>query len=287
MTAVKIFRFQKLSFLDYKTEKEIVNFEAVATAKFSLKANYAEQMSGNSLVPIETEIASMATEGSITIGEYGPEVLEAIAGAAVTKHDTTAGLLNEERTNNAKFFGAGNKVITALALSTTTSDIETGFFRVEVSNATAKKIKVYAIVSPTLKVDQYENYSTGQIGAEITLQDGVDVDLGMGVTAEVAASVDFADVNTGDYFTFRSYAVGKEAFTAKVGQKTLTIPKIKILCASQSLSDGRWSEVFIYNALFSGLDLSFGDEFSSTEVQGKLIYDPIHQGVYEFRAADA
>ena len=274
LAALKAFRYSDFSLL--------ANVRVTGQASFSFTGELAEQMTGPSLFPIETEVNRITTEGSINIGEYSKESLEFLMNAIYENHavsqSTGAIVTGRAIGAGANIVAAAGGVIKTLGLSSTNT-VKSGLYRILVSDKANKKVELYSLSSPDLSSSDFSNYSTGLI-AEITLADGATTNnAATGLDIEAADTVNFDNVSDGDALIFRAFAPGDEGSTTKIGQERTIIPKVKLSCLSRTMSDGRWYELFIHNCIFPGTTFGFNEEFSANEVSGKLIYDFDEQAV--------
>lgn len=281
MTAqnTKIFKFQALKLMDYDTWDLLANIRAAGSATFNFSPELAEQMSGPSFYPIETEVSTIATEASLNIGEYGSRLLKALMDTDNTDQAITTGLVTTpENLKGKSVVGSGSGLITALAKNSDATKMRSGFYRLKIKDITSFKVDVIAITSPDLTFSEYENFQEGLV-KEVTMTAGGAIDLGIGVNATGAATLSGTGLADGDSALFRVYAPGAEAYEAKIGQLGQRIPKVKVACLSRTMSDGRWFELIADNAIFPGLNMPFSDEFAANEITGKLIFDPNVQRV--------
>ena len=279
----KIFKFQALKFFDYNTWDLIISIKSAGSAVFNFSPELAEQMSGPSLFPIETEVSTISTEGTLNIGEYGSEIMKALLDAQITIPTITAGDVDVPRNIKGSLFDATGSGVISITKSTTASAIKSGFFRVRLLDLTAKTVEVIALSSPDLSPSNYQDYSKLLVET-VTLADDSSNDLAMGVSIKTATTLTLTGMAVGDSFIFRTFAAGSEAYTAKLGQLGTKIPKVRVSALSRVMSDGRWFELFGHNCLFPGANFNFGDEFSSNEVTGKLIFDPVLNYVADIAA---
>lgn len=273
MAREKIFKFQNLKILRYSDYKELANIRTAASVSFNLNPELAEQMTGPSLFPIETEVSTVGTEASINIGEYSREVMSVLMGADSTVQEATSGHLATP--TNVKgtglFLASGGGIISA-TLDSDTSKIRSGLYRVSIPDGSANNIEVHALSSPELAASEYEDFSKSLV-KKLEMADGKALETGIGVTLTCAGTVALDNISSDDAFIFRVYSPSVEAFESKIGQTGLQIPKVKIITTSRRLSDGRWFEVLWHNCIFPGLNFNFADEFSANEVTGKIIFD--------------
>lgn len=269
----KIFKFQALKLIDYNSYEILERIQAAGSAVFNFSPELAEQMSGPSLYPIETEVSTISTEATLNIGEYGSRILEVLMGAKSTDQAVADGLVTTPINVKGELVKASSgKALTGLTLATDKSKIKAGFFRLKLKDKTAKTVEVIAYSSPNLTPSEYEDFGSS-IVKTVTLVNAGSLDLGIGVTGTAAATVDLSAMEDGDSTTFRVFRPGSEAYVADLGQAGQRIPKTKILCLGRTMSDGRWFEFFAENCIFPGLNFNFADEFSANEVTGKMIFD--------------
>ena len=269
----KIFKFQNLQLLNYDDLEPIADIRAAGSVTYGLSPELAEQMTGPSLFTIETEVATIGTEVSLNIGEYGSDVLKALMGAQEQVKDVSSGLVDEvENVKGTGLFKADGDGVTATVLSADDSTHRSGLYRVKLIDKAMKKLEITALSSPDLKQSEYETFDK-KLVKTLTLADSADLDTGTGVNLTGAADTALAAVAEGDAFVFRVYAKGNEAYRALIGQRNLVIPKVKVITSSRTMSDGRWFEVLWYNCIIPGSNFNFGDEFSANEVTGKMIFD--------------
>ncbi len=280
----KIFKFQALKLFDYITWDQLVSIRAAGSAVFNFSPELAEQMSGPSFYPIETEVSTIATEGTLNIGEYGSDIMKALMDADITEINPGAtGAIDSPRNLKGSLFMLAGDGIVSVALSTIPMDIKSGLYRIRIANTTTGLAEVIAISSPDLVPSDYDNFLDSLV-TTVTIADGASLDLGNGVTATCASTVDLSTFEVGDSFLLRVTAPGSEAYTARLGQVGQAIPKVRAVCLSRTMSDGRWFELVAQNCIFPGVNLNFGDEFAANEITGKMIFDPTLQYVADIAA---
>ena len=291
-----IFKFSEINILNYLTEDVIGHVTVAGQANFSFSPELAEQMSGPSNFPIETEVSTIGTEGSITFRNYEPKVLEILMGAATTDNTMIpdAGQVTEVREfGSVPIIAASGTGAILSGIDPKTGDddkVKAGVYRFEiVGDAGEWELKSIGSVDLTRNDFASEEDFTARIVARGTLpitgdQDNKKLDFGAsGVEAQVlAAFTAQAADNKGRTLTFRVIPPGRRFFTSSIGQEGLVIPKVKIRTLSRRVSDGRWGEFYAFNAIFPGLNVAFGDDFSENEISGKLIYDSTARKVADF-----
>ena len=267
----KIFSFQFLKVLDYTTGKLLWDGYQSGSVTFNFSAEFAEQSAGPSLFPIETEILKFTGEATIMLQDYSSQALAFVLGASIVDHDISAGLVTDINNLTGDVF-ENAKGITAIKVNADTATIKSGIYQLKVEHLVDKKVRLYAIAAPDLISSDYADEATGYVKEVILPDNQADTDLGIGVDL-TTASVDLSDFSVGDTIEFRVFAKGDSAYTASIGQKSLKIPAVKIVCFSRSMADGRWSSITCEKALFGGMSIGFTDEISSSDLAGRIIYD--------------
>ena len=282
MQNAKILQFQAFKLFKYGTWDQIISFEAAGSVVANMTGELAQQMSGPSFFPIESEVNTIQAECTINFGEVGSAVHEATMGASTSTYtiSSTAGVIADEESIKGALVATGGDAITDLALSATTSDIKSGLYKLQLTNTTTMTADVIALSSPDLKYSDYSDFDKS-IVKTVTLADGDTLDLGIGVNATCAATVNLANETTESAYLFRVFAPGAAADKSTVGQRELVIPKVKIMTLSRTMSDGRWLELFGHNCIFPGMSYNFSGEFSATEVAGQMLFDARRNEVAE------
>lgn len=273
MSNTVIFQLSKLKFLDYATRAILANVKVMGSLNITFTGELAEQMTGPSFFPIETEVNRITTEATLNIGQYDEDILKVLMDARNTTNAITAttGLIKEQENISGSIVASDSGVFTALTLSSTVANIKSGLYRLVVKEG-ATEVEVYSLASPDLRRADFEDYATSLVKT-VTPADGATADLGIGVNATAASTVSFASAPAGSSTIFRVIAPGAESKTSELGQESLVIPKVKLIALGRTMSDGRWFEIFGHNCIFPGLNLNFAEEFSANEITGKLIFD--------------
>ena len=266
-----IFQIGKLKLLDYFTYEIIAEPAVTHEAAFNFTGELAEQMTGPSLFPVETEVNRITTEASLTLGDYNGELTKALMGTAVEENVVDDGLIKDIKNTKGLVYAPTSAPISALALNADKALVKSGLFLLRIVDASAGTAQVISLNSPDLRNDDFSDVKQ-RIVKEVTLAAG-SIDLGIGVTATVPASPSFTAAPDGSVMVFRVLAQGARSETVKIGQNNLVIPKVKLSILARTMSDGRWFEFFAYNAIFPGLNYNFNEEFSKTQIAGKMIYD--------------
>ena len=283
MTArtVKPFKFQALKILKYSDYSEIANLDLAGDVTFNMTPTVVNQMAGPSNFPVEAEVGDIQTEATIAVQQYGSEIQETLLGASTTAKSIsqTAGVIDSAVNRVGTLFSSTGSAITAV--TATTDTLRSGLFRVVLTNITNKTVQIEALSGVDIPTSSYSNIADSII-TSTNLTDGGSVDSGLGWSLTAASSVDVSSMAVGDCFTLRTYAIGEEAFIANIGQDNLVIPKVKLLCLSSTLSDGRWCEVLWHRGFFTGINYPFNRELGVNEVTGLLLRDPKERKVGEF-----
>lgn len=278
----KIFQIRALKLLntDYTVK---ANFKVIGSAAFNFAAEWVDQMTGPSPFTIESEINRITTEGTISIGEYTRELLDALLDANNTVNSLgTTGLLKDVTNRNGTLVMAGGNVITALALSTTAADIKSGFYRLSVANQATKMVQLHALSSPDLKRNEYEDFDTGLVKTTTLADGGTAVDLGAGIRATNAATVTIPVTGGANWYTtLRVFAPGEESYSSIIGQEDLRVQHYKMIALSREIQNRRWYELLIHRAALSTVNFNFAEEFSTNEITGKLLYSEPDNAVAE------
>ena len=267
----KVFDFSDLKLLNRETKKSIYTSDASGSVNFALNAEIMEQKAGPSNYSVEAEVASFSSECTLNIGDYDHELLEAIGAFTNTTNSITNGLVTEITNQKGTLYNTTGSAITAIALSSTASDIRSGWYRAEITDVTNTQIKVYVISSPDLKRSEYEDYNA-RLLKTVTVATGSN-DLGAGITATGASTVSFTGMAVGDTTSFRVFAPGEEAHTLEFGTPLEEVPHLSMMCLSRKIEGGRWAELYLENVILAGLNFNFTKEFSANEVTGRAIYD--------------
>ena len=259
--------------MDYITKDILFDGRATGNLTFTMTAEWAEQRAGPSYFPIETELASFAVEGQITFGDYPEKLLKILLGTTSTTHDISSGLITDIEVIGNDFYDAAGKGILSLALNADDTKYRSGLYKLKLVDKANKKAKIYALSSISLKISEYSSFKDSLV-KEVTLADGLVLDLGNGVNATCSANVDLSDFENGDAVVFSVLEKGDTAYTANIGEPSLRIPTVKFVCLGRQLADGRWYQLFCENAKFGGSSFMFTNEFAANEVPVKLIVDP-------------
>ena len=266
MEKTVVFQFQHINIFNYANMKLLLNEQIAGSATFNLSGELAVQETGPSLYATEVELNKFTSEASIMFKNYDSELLEILMGATTNSTTPTGGAVVQENARGSDIFE--DEFIMSIAIGTTpASDLKDGLYRVEVDSTTDQ------VVLTRLSGNNY----VGEESQTLTLSSSATIATNFGFSFGTGASYDFSTVNEGDYGTFRIIAAGAEHSESIIGMPSSRIPKVKLEVTGRELSDGRLFSLYIPNAIFPGLNLTFGPEFAENEVSGSIIYDPIEE----------
>ena len=265
MTSPVIFQFQHVNFFDYSNLSLLLSEKIAGSATFNLGGELAEQMTGPSFFPTETELNRFAVEASIVFKNYGSNLLEILMGANTTSYTPTAGEVISEtnRIGNSMF---EDEFISGITINSN-NPLRDGLYRIEVTSI-AGEVKVTRLSG---------NEYAGEDEQVLTMAVSAMQDTAFGFSLDAGANFSAVSVALGDVGTFRVLGAGNEAFESVIGSPNARVPKVKLEIVTREMSDGRILSLYIPNAIFPGLNMNFGEEFSENEVAGKIIYDSIEQ----------
>lgn len=263
MTAV-VFQFQHINFFNYLTRDLLLSEKIAGSATFNLSGELAEQLTGPSFYPTETELNRFAVEASIMFKNYNASLLEMLMGADVSMNTPTAGAAVQLQ----QWKGDGlfdNSYVSSISVAASGA-IKEGLYRIE--KTAANMVKVSRLSG---------NSYVGTEETTVTLSSDSAIDTMLGFSLVTSASYDDTGVDVGDYGTFRILGHGSQHTESIIGAPASRVPKVKLEIMGREMSDGRLFSLYAPNAIFPGLNLNFGEEFAENEVGGKIIYDAEEQ----------
>ena len=278
MGAPKIFKLSDFSIIRRSDKQHIYSSKAVGSVTYTQGPEIMEQRTGPSNFPVEAAVGSFSSECAINLGDYDPELLEVIGNLRTITNSVSAGLITEALNFKGEVLSSSGNVILSLALGT---DVKSGWYRLVIKDIAAKTADLFALSSPDLLPSQYNDFNS-RLVSTITLADNMAVDLGIGVNAQTAVTVDLTNEEVGNGFTFRVFASGRKAATSVIGERVPVTETVTINCLGRKIEDGRWSELVLDRVLLSGVNYNFGDEFSANEVTGRGLYDDTTHRVGQF-----
>lgn len=270
----KIFNLSSFKLIDKKTLLPFAKFDTALNLNINLTPEFADQMSGPSLFPLESELIGFSGDVTFTIGEYGKGVIDALLGRVATNvvnsTDDTPAFSQYSRITGTSFStifnsikskaldgrSGGHYVLVVTQIDSGTSTIHFDLF----CHGSGRPATDFA------------DASTGLLGnfnvkASTTFKD-IEFEIKGGISAIISK------LPVGGEFGFSLLGKGRQGHYAHAGEIGKYPESVRLIGVSREPTSNDLLIVDAPNCLFAGLNYSFAQEYSSTEVSGKIIYDP-------------
>ena len=277
----KILKFTDGTLLD-KDWNVIAKINTAGSINAKVTPELIDQMAGPSMFPIASEVGNATSEVSVNFQSFDSNLLRTLVGGTGRSGSIVGNIIEEDVSNavltpTALFGKTASSTLrtdTGLHVSSTAG----GIYRFDILSAS--RIRVTSLASG-IKKEAYTgtnaDYAKGIVG-EITWTSGSSSSLSVtNKSGQLVGLLQFTAgttaPTTGHRYLITAIPTGSSGFINELGEQVMNIPEVRLLVRGRNLRDGRWMEVVIYRLILPGVEFNFANEFGSSEVTGKALFD--------------